>query len=129
MKRTALVLCLALVLLAVAAGAGCGGKTDPLVGDWKAQDTTVDISFHVAAPSGGVYTVTWANPSQAAAATPDPSVPTVPPVVTFQMNRKSDTIYSDDQGTTFILVGGSVVSVKYPGGDGSTQQRNFVRAN
>ena len=129
MKRTALVLCLALVLLAVAAGAGCGGKADPIVGDWKSQDTTVDMSFHVAAPSDGVYTVTWANPSQATAATPDPSVSTAPPVVTFQMKRKSDTIYSDDQGSTFTLVGDSVVSVEYPGADGSTQTCNFVRAN
>ena len=129
MKRTTLVLCLALVLLAVAAAAGCGWKADPLVGDWKAQDATVDTSFHVDAPSSGVYTVTWANPSQATAATPDPSVSTAPPVITFQMKRKSDTVYSDDHGTIFTLVGDSVVSVEYLGADGSTQQRNFVRAN
>ena len=129
MQRITFAVCLTFVLLAVAAGAGCGGEADPLVGDWKSQETTYDMSFHVAGPSSGVYTVTWANPSQATAATPDPSASTMPPVVSFQLKRKNDTVYSDDQGSTFTLVGDSVVSVEYPGADGSTQTCNFVRAN
>ena len=129
MKPRLIVILAAVLLLALVVGA-CGGKVDPLVGDWKSQDTSIDMSFNVAAPVNGVYTVTWANPSQATAATPDPSVSTMPPVVSFQLKRKSDTVYyeSDGEVSTFTLVGGSVVSVEYTGVDGSTQQRNFVKA-
>lgn len=129
MRPRFIVMLAAVLLLALVAGA-CGGKADPLVGDWKSQDTSIDMSFNVAAPVNGVYTVTWANASQSADATPDPSATTAPPVVTFTLKRKSDTVYyeSDGQVSTFTLVGGSVVSVEYTGVDGSTQQRNFVKA-
>lgn len=128
MRSRLFVMLAAVLLLAFAAGA-CGGKADPLVGDWKSQDTSVDMSFHVAAPDNGVYTVTWANASQSEASTPDPTTSTAPPVVTFQLKRKNDTVYyeSDGQTSTFTLVGGSVVSVEYTSVDGSTQQRNFVK--
>jgi len=129
MKRIAFAVCLTLAVLAVAAGAGCGGNADPLVGDWKSQEAAYDMSFHVAEPSGGVYIVTWANPSQATAATPDPAASTMPPVISFQLRRKSDTVYSDDQGSTFTLVGDSVASVEYPGWDGSAVTCNFVRVD
>lgn len=126
MKR---VILLALFAVLAIVAVGCGGKPDPLVGDWKSQDATVDISFHVAAPVNGTYNVTWANPSQATVATPDPTASTAPPVVTFKLKKTNATVYTESDGgvSTFTLIGDSVVSVQYTGVDGSTYERNFTK--
>lgn len=115
---------IAMCVLGLAA-VGCGTATnDPLVGTWKTQDPSSDMSFKVDAPKNGVYQVTWTNPSQASTASAPPAV------VTFTLKRQSPTVYveNDGQTSTFTLgTDNTVVSVEYTDVSTGAQRVNFVK--